>query len=99
MKQEKITATAASRMLEFLINQENTSKLTPIYIYEICKKIIEDTKGFANKVPNVLEKNKLDLLINQVLNKIPAEQTLLSQNFFDTLNFFHENTLDKPNYF
>lgn len=88
---------------EFLEKQENAHKVTPHLYYKLVDKIVSDVKvaGKEQKVSSSksLERNRIESIVNKILDKIPRENALITEPFVDAMTFCASNLPEVPNYF
>jgi hypothetical protein len=101
---DSLSMIQSRNILDFLLNQENIGKVQPTNLYALVERIISDGKitskdndgkGFSQ----LLERHRVETLINQVFNKIPREYALLTEQFVEAMLYTSMNLSETPNYF
>lgn len=102
---DSLSMLQAKNILDFLLSQENIVKLQPTNLYALVERIISDGKLMSKEndggqgFSQMIEKHRIEPLINQVLNKITRENSQLTEQFVESMLYTSMNLAETPNYF
>ena len=87
-----LSVVQSKNVLDFLAEQENIKQISPPYLYYLVEKIITDAKSSVRSTPEVsfsklFEKHRIESAINIVLNKIPKDEGMVTENFIEAMIF------------